>query len=199
MLRSIASTLFGDYRRRALGLLLLRPDQALHVREIARLTGTTPGTLHKELSKLAEAGILSRDRQGNQVLYRANRSCPIYEELASIMRKTSGMADVLSEALLPCAEEIRVAFVFGSVARGQETADSDVDVMVIGSVGFATVVRRFYDAQATLGRDINPKVLSEDEFREGVAGQDAFLRDVLGKPKIFLIGSDDDLAELARR
>ncbi|HKT63163.1 MAG TPA: nucleotidyltransferase domain-containing protein [Burkholderia sp.] len=199
MLRSIASTLFSHYRRRVLGLLLLRPDQALHVREIARLTGTTPGTLHKELSKLAEAGILNRDRQGNQVVYRANRSCPIYEELASIMRKTSGMGDVLAEALLPCAEQIVVAFVFGSVARGQETADSDVDVMVIGSVGFATVVRMLYDAQATLGRDINPQVLSPDEFRDGVDRQDAFLRDVLGKPKIFLIGSDNDLAELARR
>ncbi|WP_193099945.1 MULTISPECIES: nucleotidyltransferase domain-containing protein [unclassified Burkholderia] len=199
MLRSIAPTLFSDYRRRVLGLLLLRPDQALHVREIARLTGTTPGTLHKELSKLAEAGILSRDRQGNQVVYRANRSCPIYEELASIMRKTSGMGDVLAEALLPCAEQIAVAFVFGSVARGQETADSDVDVMVIGSVGFAAVVGMLYDAQATLGRDINPQVLSPDEFRAGVDGHDAFLRDVLGKPKIFLIGSDDDLAELTRR
>ncbi|WP_175821996.1 nucleotidyltransferase domain-containing protein [Burkholderia sp. BCC0419] len=199
MLRSIASTLFSDYRRRVLGLLLLRPDQALHVREIARLTGTTPGTLHKELSKLAEAGILSRDRQGNQVVYRANRSCPIYEELASIMRKTSGMGDVLAEALLPCAEQIVAAFVFGSVARGQETADSDVDVMVIGSVGFAAVVGMLYDAQATLGRDINPQVLSPDEFRAGVDRQDAFLRDVLGKPKIFLIGSDDDLAELTRR
>lgn len=198
MLRSIASTLFSDYRRRVLGLLLLRPDQALHVREIARLTGTTPGTLHKELSKLAEVGILSRDRQGNQVVYRADRSCPIYEELASIMRKTSGMGDVLAEALLPCAEQIDVAFVFGSVARGQETADSDVDIMVIGTIGFATVVRLLYDAQATLRRDINPKVLSPDEFREGVAGQDAFLRDVLGKPKIFLIGSEHDLAELAR-
>ncbi|MGC3023571.1 helix-turn-helix domain-containing protein [Burkholderia sp. DN3021] len=199
MLRSIASTLFSDYRRRVLGLLLLRPDQALHVREIARLTGTTPGTLHKELSKLAEAGILNRDRQGNQVVYRANRSCPIYEELASIMRKTSGMGDVLAEALLPCAEQIVVAFVFGSVARGQETAGSDIDVMVIGSVSFATVVRILYDAQATLGRDINPQVLSPDEFRDGVDRQDAFLRDVLGKPKIFLIGSDNDLAELARR
>lgn len=198
MLRTIASTLFSDYRRRVLGLLLLRPDQALHVREIARLTGTTPGTLHKELSKLAEVGILSRDRQGNQVVYRADRSCPIYEELASIMRKTSGMGDVLAEALLPCAEQIDVAFVFGSVARGQETADSDVDIMVIGTIGFATVVRLLYDAQATLRRDINPKVLSPDEFREGVAGQDAFLRDVLGKPKIFLIGSEHDLAELAR-
>jgi len=198
MLRSIASTLFSDYRRRVLGLLLLRPDQALHVREIARLTGTTPGTLHKELSKLAEVGILSRDRQGNQVVYRADRNCPIYEELASIMRKTSGMGDVLAEALLPCAEQIDAAFVFGSVARGQETADSDVDVMVIGTIGFATVVRLLYEAQATLRRDINPKVLSPGEFREGVAGQDAFLRDVIGKPKIFLIGSDHDLAELAR-
>ncbi|MXN77930.1 helix-turn-helix domain-containing protein [Burkholderia sp. 4701] len=199
MLRSLTSTLFSEYRRRVLGLLLLRPDEAFHVREIARLTDTTPGTLHKELSRLAEAGILSRDRQGNQVVYRANRHCPVYEELAGIMRKTSGLAGVLAEALSPCAAQIRAAFVFGSVARGGETPGSDIDVMLIGAVGFATVVRLLYDAQAELGREINPKVLSPDEWRSGIDGGDAFLRDVYGKPKIFLIGNDDDLAELAGR
>jgi predicted transcriptional regulator len=90
MLRSPATVLVNGYQRRVLGLLLLHPDQSYHVREIARLTDTAPGTLHKELSKLAAAGILERERRGNQFAYRANRSCPIFQELASIMRKTSG-------------------------------------------------------------------------------------------------------------
>ncbi|GCB02436.1 winged helix-turn-helix domain-containing protein [Ralstonia sp. SET104] len=99
MLHPLSETLFSEYRRRALGLLLLRPENAYHVREIARLTGTPPGTLHKELSKLANVGILTRARNGNQVIYQADRTCPIFEELASIMRKTSGLADVLAQAL----------------------------------------------------------------------------------------------------
>ncbi len=197
MLRSISETLFSDYRRRVLGLLLLRPEEAYHVREIARLTGTTAGTLHKELSKLAEAGVLSRERQGNQVVYRANRACPIFEELASIMRKTSGIRDVLLLALEACSERIDVAFVFGSVARAQETANSDVDVMVIGTVSFGEVVRQFYETQAILGREINPKVLTAAEWRNGILNQAPFLLEVQAKPKIFLIGNNDDLAELA--
>lgn len=157
MLHSLSETLFSEYRRRVLGLLLLRPENAYHVREIARLTATTPGTLHKELSKLADAGILSRERQGNQVVYQADTTCPIFEELSSIMRKTSGLADVLARALQPCSKEIEVAFVFGSIARAQEAATSDIDVMIIGSADFADIVSHLYDSQATLGREINPK------------------------------------------
>jgi len=196
MLHSLSETLFSEYRRRVLGLLLLRPESAYHVREIARLTSTTPGTLHKELSRLADAGILTRTRQGNQVVYQADRACPVYEELASIMRKTSGLADVLVQALQPCSERIDVAFVFGSVARAQETTGSDIDVMVIGTVGFADVVRQLYEAQTTLGREINPKILSPTEWRNGVLKQEPFLVDVQAKPKIFLIGAEHDLAEL---
>ncbi len=169
------------------------------MREIARLTGTVAGTLHKELSKLGDAGILSRERQGNQLLYRANRSSPIFEELASIMRKTSGLADILAEALAPRAKEIDAAFIFGSIARAKESTDSDVDVMIIGSIGFADAIRALYEAQTTVGREINPKVLTPSEWVEGVRRQEPFLIDVMGKPKIFLIGNDHDLGELARR
>jgi len=111
---TLASLLFKNYRRRVLALLLLHPEETYYVREIARLTDTVAGTLHKELSRLSEAGILLKEAKGNQLLYRANRECLIFEELASILRKIAGVVDVLAEALAPFAEKIRVALVFGS-------------------------------------------------------------------------------------
>src|SRR5579862_1227387 len=112
---SITSFLFAEYRRQVLGLLLLHPEMRYHVREIARLTNTTAGTLHRELSKLAEAHVLIREESGNQVYYQANTAFLLFEELASILRKTSGLADVLIEALTPLAKKIEAAFIFGSV------------------------------------------------------------------------------------
>lgn len=198
MLRLLSDLLFAGYRQRVLGLLLLRPEQAYHVREIARLTDTPAGTLHKELSRLAEGGILRRAKRGNQVLYQADRACPIFEELASILRKTSGLASVIADALASEAAQIEAAFIFGSVAAGRDTAASDIDVMVIGDAGFSAVVTRLYPLQATLGREINPKVLSVTEWQKGVSGRDPFLAEVRSKPKIFLIGGEHDLAELDR-
>ncbi|WP_158936389.1 nucleotidyltransferase domain-containing protein [Burkholderia sp. S171] len=196
MLRSPSETLFNSYRRRVLGLLLLRPDESFHVREIARLTGTAAGTLHKELSKLAEAGILVAERRANQLVYMANRASPIYDELASIMRKTSGLSDVIANSIAPCATFIDVAFVFGSVARGEETAHSDIDVMIIGEISFAEIVRQVYAAQATLGREINPKVMSAKEWRASVERKDGFVLDLMDKPKIYVVGNEHDLAKL---
>jgi predicted nucleotidyltransferase len=198
MLRSLATVLFGGYQRRILGLLLLHPEQAWHVREIARLTETAPGTLHKELSKLAAVGILERERRGNQLAYRANRSCPIFQELASIMRKTSGLADVIARALEPVASRVKVAFVFGSVAQGRESANSDVDVLVIGDVGFGDVVQHLHHAQSDLGREINAKTYGAKEWAAKLAKRDPFVQDVLAKPKIFLIGTDHELGQLTR-
>lgn len=196
MLHSPVETLFSGYRRRVLGLLLLRPDESFHVREIARLTGTSAGTLHKELTKLAEAGILVAERRANQLVYMANRASPIYDELASIMRKTSGLNDVIANALAPCAGSVDVAFVFGSIARGQETAHSDIDVMILGEISFAEAVRRLYPAQTTLGREINPKVMSAQEWRATIERKDGFALDLMNKPKIYVVGNEHDLAEL---
>lgn len=194
----LAEILFKEYRRRVLGLLLLQPDNAYHVREIARLTGTLAGTLHKELSKLAEAGLLVKEPQGKQVYYRANTDCPIYEELASIMRKTSGVADVLAELLRPLAEGIDAAFVFGSVASGRATAESDIDVLVIGETKFADVVKALYPAQETLGREINPKVYSQAEWQQARQEQNSFIKDVMKNPKLFVIGTKDDVGQFNR-
>ena len=161
--------LFGDYRRRVLGLLLLHPESSYHVREIARVTGTTAGTLHKELTKLATVGILTYERRGNQLAYRANEACPIFAELASIMRKTTGLAGVISAALEPLSSRVKVAFVFGSVARATESAHSDVDVMVIGEVGFGEVIQLLYPVQAELGTRGQPQGLLRG--RMGIEGE----------------------------
>ena len=190
----LVSLLLPDYRRRILGLLLLHPEVKLHGREIARRTGLSPGTITRELVRLADAGLLLRQKQGNQQLYCANVQCPIYEELSSILKKTSGMADVLRHALAALSPPAHIAFVFGSVARGTETESSDIDLLVIGDAAFNEVVRVLWPLQQELGREINPKVFTASQFNEQ---QDAsFLQDVLSKPKIFLIGTDHDLAEL---
>jgi predicted nucleotidyltransferase len=193
MQQPLSALLFPGYRRRVLGLLLLHPDEALHGREISRRTALPAGTLNRELARLAEAGLLKRERRGNQLLYSAERACPVFEEVASILRKTSGVADVLAAALAPARQRIRAAFVYGSVAGGRERAGSDVDLLVIGELGFADAVKLLHPAQATLGREISPRVYGVKEWKQKRRSPDAFLRDVLAKPKIFVIGSEREL------
>lgn len=196
MSTNAASLLFGAYRREVLALLLLHPDMSLHVREIARLTGKAPGTLLRELNALAEVGILVRTRAGNQVHFQANRASPIHDELRSILKKTAGIADVLREAIEPLTSKIRAAFIYGSVARGDERAGSDIDVMIIGEVKFGEVVNALSAAQDVLRREINPSLYSASEFKKRTADGDSFLKRVLPDKKIFLIGSEDDLGQL---
>ena len=190
---SLTSLLFTDYRRKVLALLLLHPEQQYHQREIARMTGTVSGTLSRELAKLVEAGLLLKVAIGNQMHYRANRQCPVFEELASILRKTSGLADILSEALLPLAAQIECAFVFGSMASGKASAASDIDLMLIGYADFAEVIRVLYPLQERLGREINPKTYRRAEWHALAKQQGAFIREILIKPKLFVMGSEADL------
>jgi predicted nucleotidyltransferase len=198
MHQSLSAVLFPGYRRRVLAMLLLHPEESLHGREIARRTGLPAGTLTRELKRLAEAGLLSRQKRGNQLIYSANRDSPIFSELSGILRKTSGVADVLVEALAPLSDEIRLALIFGSVARGTETAGSDVDVLVLGTASFGAVVDALHPAQERIGRDINPKVFSEKEWQAKMKEKNAFVTEVLKSQKIFLIGDEHDLAELGR-
>ena len=191
----LGSLLFGEYRQRALGLLLLNPDASFHVRELARLTGTSAGTLHKELTKLTTGGILQRKQIGNQVHYSANLNCPIFDELASILRKTSGLADVLAKALIGLENKIEFAFVFGSVARGDQQTHSDIDVMLIGSLNFSDAVQALHASQAVLQREINPVVYSQNEFNRRIKNNDTFINEVLAKPKLFIIGKENELSQ----
>lgn len=189
----LSSLLFTDYRRKVLGLLLLHPEQQYHQREIARLTATVSGTLSRELAKLVDGGLLRKEAIGNQMHYRANRQCPIFEELASILRKTSGLADVLGEALLPLARQLQSAFVFGSMASGKAHAESDIDLLLIGDATFSELIKVLYPLQETLGREINPKIYPRAEWQALIAQQGAFIQEVLHKPKVFIIGNEADL------
>ena len=191
----LADLLFGTYRKKVLSLLLLHPDADYHVRELARQTGTAPGTLHKELARLAAAGLLLRKEQGNQVRYQANQQCPGFPELAGLLRKTTGAVQVLTDALAPLAPTL--ALIFGSVASGTETASSDVDMLIIGDLGFADVVRATHPAQAELGREINPVIYTTAEFQRRVYTGDPLVAEILAKPKLFLMGTDHDLSQLA--
>lgn len=195
MLHMLIDLLFGNYRRKVLSQLLLNPGQDYHVRELARLTGTAPGTLHKELARLAEAGLLLRHAQGNQVRYQANRQCPVFPELAGLMRKTTGAALLIGQALAPL--EPRLAMVFGSVAKGTEGPGSDVDVMVITERSFGDVVRALHPAQTGLAREINPVVYEAVEFEQHIRRRDSFVLNVLAEPRILVIGTEDDLSQLA--
>lgn len=192
---SLAELLFKDYRRQVLGLLLLHPDKTYHVREIARLTNTVPGTLHKELTKLAEAGILKKSLQGNQVLYQADSDCIIFDELSSILRKTSGLAEVLRTALLSLTDRVRIAAVFGSIASGKAKAGSDIDILLIGEISFAEAVKTLYPAQQQLGREINPKLYSEVQWQQALQENSSFIRELMSKPLLYLIGDKDDLGQ----
>jgi predicted nucleotidyltransferase len=194
---NLASLLFGTYRRDALALLLLHPQDALHVREIGRITGKPPGTILRELNRLADAGVIIRRPVGNQVQFQANAACPIYEDLRNILKKTAAIADVLREAMEPLADRINAAFVYGSVARGDERSGSDLDVMILGEAKFAEVVHALAAAQETLRREINPNLYPIREFRAKVAAGDPFLKRVLADKKIFLIGDAHDLGKSA--
>ncbi len=189
----LASLLFKEYRRKVLSLLLMRPEQAYHVREIARLTGTLPGTLHKELSRLAEVGILTKRVVGNQVSYQANRQCIVFDELAAILRKTSGVVDVLTEALTPLAGRVEIALVFGSVARGKATEGSDIDLLVVGNMPFSDLVKALHDVEGLLGREINPKLYSRKEWYRARKENSAFIRELMEHSVLNVIGARDDL------
>jgi len=188
---NLADLLFGAYRRDVLSLLLLHPGESYHVREIARMTGRPANTLYRELAALAEAGLLIRSSRGNQVHYHANTSSPIYEDLRSILKKTTGIADVLREALSPLSKRIRAAFVYGSIASGKEGPGSDVDVMIVGDIKFEEAIEALAPAEKTLHREINPHVYGVRDFR-AKAAKEPFLRRVLQEPKILLMGDLDE-------
>jgi predicted nucleotidyltransferase len=191
----LAETLFSDYRRRVLALLLLRPEENFHVREISRLTGVPVGSLHRELKLLADAGLLARHAVGNQVRYQSNRDCPIFNELAGIFRKTNGLADIIRMALLPLSNNVKAAFVFGSVAKGEERAASDVDVCVVGSASFTEVVMALADMRLQLGREINPVIMSHEQFIAKLNAGEQFVSRIMSEPKLFLIGNEHDLGK----
>lgn len=194
--REVAA-LFGKTRRAVLSLLFCHPDEAFHLREIVRLTGAGQGAVQRELERLARAGLIIRRQKGNLVLHQANRCSPVFAELQSLMLKTAGLADPLRNALAPVADRIRVAFVYGSVARGEATPDGDVDVLIVGKVTLAEVAPLVRQAEDRIGREVNVAIYPETEFQAKSRSGHAFLSRVLEGPKIFLVGDADELERMA--
>ena len=183
----------NQYRRKVLALLMMNPQKWLHLRELARLTGASAGTLKKELDALMAVGLLRLQRVGNQTQFSANVDHPVFPELSGLVKKTIGLRDVLTLALEPLSSQVEVAFVFGSMAKATEGPQSDVDLLVIGEATFGQVANAVYDAQLALAREVNPKVMSRGEWSEKKNAQNVFVKELMDKPKIFIIGSEHEL------
>jgi len=195
---TLSNILFSGSRRSILALLYSHADEQFYLREISRRAGTGIGATQRELRQLSEAGLIQSVRRGRQSYYQANRKNPIFAELKSILAKTFGIRDILREVLTPFADRIKLAIVYGSIARGEETSSSDVDLMVVGDVSFADVASALSESDAKLGRELNPTVYGPREFREKLAAKNHFLSTVAKDKKVFVIGDEREFRRLGQ-
>lgn len=190
----LADALFPKVRQRVLAVLFGTPDRSFYANEVIALAQSGTGAVQRELAALAEAGLLTVSKQGNQKHFQANAAAPVFAELRGLVLKTMGLADVLRVALAPLALEIEVAFVYGSVAKQQDTASSDIDLMVVSpSLGYADVYGALESAASTLSRKVNPTLYAPTELARRIEQDNSFVIRVLQQPKIWLIGTEDQL------
>lgn len=195
---AIASVLFSGTKQRLLSALLLNSHQPVYAMELANHLGVRPSTLQRDLAKFTAAGILKMSRNGNRTYFQANEECPVFPELRSLLIKTAGLADVLRGELAPFAPKIKVAAVYGSIATGTETSGSDIDLLIIGSVKMIELSPLLEQATGKLRRQINPSLYTPKEFSQK-ARRSHFVQSVLGKPLLFLLGSNSDLEAITGR
>jgi predicted nucleotidyltransferase len=196
---TLLSKLFGKTRRSILALLYSHPDESFYVRQILRTAGIAPGAAHRELKWLSETGIILRKVSGHQVYYQANSECPIFWELKNIVTKTVGVADIIRAQLAPIENRIDIALLFGSIVRGKESKDSDIDILIVGDLTFAEISERLGPVQKMLGRETNPTVFSSDEFQDKLKKGHHFLNSVLKSDIIYLIGDEIELKRMAEK
>lgn len=191
---SLADALFPKGRQRVLAVLFGNPGRSFYANEVIALAQSGTGAVQRELAALSESGLLTVTRQGNQKHYQANANAPVFAELRSLVLKTMGLADVLQAVLMPLAPQIEAAFVYGSVAKQQDTAHSDIDLMIVSpSLGYADVFAALESATAQLGRTINPTLYTPADIAKRLQQDSAFVTRVLQQPKIWLIGSEEKL------
>ncbi len=182
-----------------LAATVLQPERWWYLSDLAKQMGRRPSSLQAPLASLVTAGILRRRREGNRVYYQADPDCPFRGELQGMIAKTVGLVEVLRDALAPLRSRIAVAFVHGSVASSQERSSSDVDLIVIGAVGPSKLAPVLDALEERLARPVNASVFTAEEFGGKVAAKNHFLRAVLNKERLFIIGTEDDLESIARR
>lgn len=196
-MNGILGTLLGSkLRAKVLGWLFTHPDERYFVRQLTALVAEDSTNVSRELARLEKTGILVSTTEGKQKYYQANQKSPLFNELHGLIVKTVGVADVLRSALAPSIGQIRVAFIFGSIASGDERRTSDIDVMIIGRISFEGVVSLLSSAEEKLGREVNPVVYPIAEFKKKVKEDHHFVRTVLEGNKMFLIGNEGELGKL---
>lgn len=193
---ALSELLFGQIRGGILALLYGHVDQSFYLRQIARHLKASVGTVQRELERLTQTGLVKRWSSGNQVYYQVNQSNPVFVEMRSLVNKTTGIFNVLQLALKPLANRIIVAFVYGSVARGEETSQSDIDLLVVGEVELDEILSQMEKIEQTLGRPANPTVYSAKEFRSKIEAGNHFVNAVMKGKKVFLIGSENELRQV---
>ena len=192
---SIAEALFTKTQQRVLGLLYGKPDKSFYTNEIVRMAAIGRGTVTRELEKLTSAGILISSKEGNQQYYQANPDNPIFDELVAIATKTFGVADVVRQALTRVDGHVLCAFIYGSIAKGEATAKSDIDLLVISdNLAYADLMECLVDAEKALSRPINPSVYELEHFKQKWQQDNAFISKVMDQPKIWLKGSENDIS-----
>jgi len=194
---ALADVLFGQIRGKVLALLFGQADKSFYVRQIARHIKASVGAVQRELEKLAGVDLIVRTSVGNLVLYQVNQRNPVFAEMKALVSKTVGIFNILHTALEQIADRITVAFVYGSLARQEEKADSDVDLMIVGSVELDDALAHLSDSEKTLGRAVNPTVYSAPEFKTKLENGNHFLNAVVNGDKVFLIGNEDELRKMA--
>ena len=191
---SLADALFPKGRQRVLAVLFGNPGRSFYANEVIALAQSGTGAVQRELAALSEAGLITVTKQGNQKHYQANADAPVFAELRGLVLKTIGLADVLRVAMASLSAQIDLAFVYGSVAKQQDTAHSDIDVMIVSaSLGYADVFGALESASATLGRKLNPTLYTPVDWSKRVEQDSAFVTRVLQQPKIWLIGNEEQL------
>jgi predicted nucleotidyltransferase len=192
--KSLADALFTKTQQRVLAVLFGEPDRSFYASELIRTAGMGSGAAQRELAKLEESGLVVARRIGHQKHFQANASSPLFAELRAIILKTVGLAEPLRDALRPLSKAIRVAFVYGSVAKAEDRSGSDIDLMIVSdSLTYGDVFGALERAAKSVGRPVNPTVYTEAEFSKRSRDENAFVVRVLQQPKIWVIGSEHDL------
>ena len=199
IMTTIANALFTKTQQKVLGLLYGQPEKSFYTNDILRRSDIGRGTVSRELERLTDAGLITMTRTGNQCHYQANSASPVFSELVGIIKKTVGLLDVISDSLLVVAEQIKVAFIYGSIAKNEETASSDVDVMVVSNtLSYTGLVELLSKAENSISRPINPTLYTEKEIKTKMRAQNAFVTRVFSQSKLWIVGTDLDLKQFRK-
>jgi predicted nucleotidyltransferase len=197
MRKLMIDALFSKTKQNILYTTLTNPDKWWYLSDLAKSINTSPSSLQRDLLIMTSTGILEKRQEGNRIYYRANRECPVFDELQGIIVKTVGIRDKLFFALKPISKKISVAFIFGSIARREEMSISDVDIMIIGETTISDVVKMLKPVEKIIDREINPTVYQINEFKKRLKDKNNFLMEVMEGEKVFIIGNENKLAEIS--